>query len=84
MIDNNFIDIPTEMLDIGLVKKLILGDVPSQSNEKAWLFDIVANKRNSLDVDKMDYLLRDSQACGIKNISYDYQVIFDASMVLNN
>ncbi|KAG2487912.1 hypothetical protein HYH03_013492 [Edaphochlamys debaryana] len=32
---------------------------------RRFLFDIVANKRNGVDVDKMDYLKRDAQACGV-------------------
>eukprot|EP00198_Chlamydomonas_reinhardtii_P002714 XP_001692050.1 metal-dependent phosphohydrolase [Chlamydomonas reinhardtii] len=31
-----------------------------------FLFDIVANKRNSVDVDKLDYLKRDAFMCGVR------------------
>jgi HD superfamily phosphohydrolase len=57
--------------DLRFVKALING---LKSNEpfpadigrparKRYLFDIVANKRNGIDVDKMDYFMRDSVAC---------------------
>jgi HD superfamily phosphohydrolase len=39
--------------------------------ENRFMFDIVANKRNSVDVDKFDYLARDCYMCGIKS-SYDF------------
>ena len=41
---------------------------------KGWLYDIVANGRNGLDVDKFDYLERDSRYTGVK-ISSDFERI---------
>jgi len=35
------------------------------------MFDIVSNQRNSVDVDKFDYLARDCYNLGIKS-SYDF------------
>ncbi|KIK56330.1 hypothetical protein GYMLUDRAFT_47095 [Collybiopsis luxurians FD-317 M1] len=51
--------------DVAFIKALIAGD-PSKclQDEKPYLFEIVANKRNGLDVDKFDYIQRDSNAIG--------------------
>jgi hypothetical protein len=49
------------------VKALVTGeptDCSREDAERTYLFDIVANKRNSVDVDKFDYLARDSQRVG--------------------
>ena len=44
--------------DLQKVKDLIQGH--SRPLDKAFMFDIVANSRNGLDVDKLDYLPRDA------------------------
>ena len=40
--------------------KDVRGDKLMELINIGWMFDIVANKRNSLDVDKFDYLCRDA------------------------
>jgi HD superfamily phosphohydrolase len=42
----------------------------------------VANKRNSIDVDKFDYLLRDAYHIGYKDQSFDYKTIMKNSLVV--
>lgn len=67
--------------EIQLVKELILGDEEESvgienfkwigpSPKKAFMFDIVANKRNGVDVDKMDYFFRDAHLLNIP-VSFD-------------
>jgi HD superfamily phosphohydrolase len=48
------------------------------------MFDIVANKRNSLDVDKLDYLQRDSKHLGLTVAGFDWQRIMQNSRVIDN
>lgn len=68
-------------IDMKRVQDLIMGSCPDHQaasnaalplNDKRFLFDIVANGRNSIDVDKYDYLARDSHYCNVK-VSCDLQ-----------
>jgi len=59
--------------DIHFIKELVLGDEHEAPDgfewkgrgDKTFLYDIVANKRNGIDVDKFDYFARDSHVLGI-------------------
>uniref|UniRef100_A0A3Q3GG30 HD domain-containing protein n=1 Tax=Labrus bergylta TaxID=56723 RepID=A0A3Q3GG30_9LABR len=46
-------------------------DFKGRPEEKSFLYEIVSNKRNGVDVDKFDYLSRDSLYLGIKN-TFDF------------
>ena len=77
---NGINDVSTS--DISFIKQLIVGST-NPYNERAFLFDIVANKRNSIDVDKFDYLARDCLNVGIKN-SYDSSRLMKFCRVIDN
>jgi HD superfamily phosphohydrolase len=55
--------------EVDFIGDLIMGGGPSKAKQGkcAFLFDIVSNSRNSVDVDKFDYLQRDAYNVGIKS-----------------
>lgn len=65
MIDRCNIDIEEDELDKKFICRLIQGKAIAADEPKRWMFEIVANKRNSFDVDKLDYLCRDNYHCGL-------------------
>ncbi|KAJ8076162.1 hypothetical protein PM082_022147 [Marasmius tenuissimus] len=82
LIDSNNIPLADE--DRTFIKALIAGD-PDRCTapEKRFLFDIVANKRNGLDVDKFDYIVRDSHMVGHK-VNLDIQRIIGSARVIED
>ena len=50
---------------------------------RRFLFDIVANNTNSIDVDKFDYLERDAYHCGVKS-GFDRRRLMTHAKVLGN
>ncbi|KAG5520949.1 hypothetical protein RHGRI_033497 [Rhododendron griersonianum] len=70
--DEHYIEIEREMLN--KVEEMVVAskeNAPSKSSkEKLFLYDIVANGRNGIDVDKFDYMVRDSRAC---RLGYEFQ-----------
>jgi len=49
-----------------------------------WIFEIVANKTNSIDVDKFDYLVRDGYHVGIKETLIDFKTLMKEARVIND
>ncbi|VFQ93166.1 unnamed protein product [Cuscuta campestris] len=65
---------------------MIIASESNQTNslkEKQFLYDIVANGRNGIDVDKFDYIIRDSRACGL-GCNFQFERILDAMHVIDN
>ncbi|CAM4454575.1 unnamed protein product [Leuciscus chuanchicus] len=66
--------------DVTFIKELIEGAKDSvaewtyegRAEDKSFLYEIVANKQNGIDVDKWDYFARDCHHLGIRN-SFDHQ-----------
>jgi len=51
---------------------------------EAWMFDIINNKRNSIDVDKFDYIKRDTQMMNLSYGSFDHQILLKDARVIEN
>lgn len=71
LVKDNNIDLEEE--DIRVIIDLIGGksSAPERDEPKRFMFEIVANVRNSMDVDKFDYLARDCYNMDFKS-AYDF------------
>ena len=56
---------------------------PNSKIHKSYIYQIVSNSYNSIDVDKFDYITRDSKMLNI-NISFNYNRLVENAMVINN
>ncbi|KAI3696512.1 hypothetical protein L1987_79530 [Smallanthus sonchifolius] len=85
MVDEHNIDIDSERLK--KVKEMITASsenaLMKTSREKLFLYDIVANGRNGIDVDKFDYIVRDSRACGL-GCNFQFERLLDTMQVIDN
>ena len=74
-------------IDPRLISRLIKGE-PNGSDEKIWMFEIIANKRNSFDVDKLDYLCRDNYHVGLNHQGnqdkINHEILFQSARVIEN
>lgn len=85
IVDKHHLDVDSEMMR--KVKEMILassGSAPkNDAGEKCFLYDIVANGRNGVDVDKFDYIVRDSRACGL-GCSFEFQRLMQTMRVMGD
>jgi HD superfamily phosphohydrolase len=84
LIDDNYIDIDTN--DINLVKNIILGSKPTtiKLDSRDFMYEIVANGTNSIDVDKIDYLSRDMHYLFGHYKSYNFNRLFKYNRIIDN
>jgi HD superfamily phosphohydrolase len=78
--NNSVLDI---IIDYNLMKFIYNIINPDPQIHTGYIYQIVSNNLNSIDVDKFDYLTRDSKMLGI-NISFNYNRLIDNAMVINN
>uniref|UniRef100_A0A7N0VG95 HD domain-containing protein n=1 Tax=Kalanchoe fedtschenkoi TaxID=63787 RepID=A0A7N0VG95_KALFE len=57
--------------------------LPKSTKEKCFLYDIVANGRNGIDVDKFDYITRDTRACGL-GCSFQFDGLLERMRVMGD
>lgn len=85
IVDFHHIDIDAECLK--KAKEMVIASTEHVShksvNEKHFLYDIVANGRNGIDVDKFDYIVRDSRACGL-GCSFQIERLMDSMRVMDD
>lgn len=84
IVDVHNIDIDPEM--VKKVKGMILASSEHslpKCKEKLFLYDIVANGRNGIDVDKFDYIARDCRACGL-GCNFQFQRLMETMRVLGD
>ncbi|CAM6092315.1 unnamed protein product [Calypogeia fissa] len=86
IVDLHHIDIDQE--DLKKVKDMILASRKDPANlagrrEKGFIYDIVANGRNGIDVDKFDYIERDARACGM-GTSFSYCRLMENMRVIDD
>ena len=79
--ENNIEGIDNDMLK--MINSLIEGTNLYEC-EYNWIYQIVANKENSIDVDKFDYIQRDIYHSGVKTLSVDYTRIFKDINIIND
>lgn len=82
LLETNEIDFELGTDDVKFIKALIAGDWSKCPNRSRYLFDVVANKRNSIDVDKFDYLERDCYYLGMKSL-FDFSRLMRYSRVVD-
>nr|BAJ89292.1 predicted protein [Hordeum vulgare subsp. vulgare] len=82
IVDKHAIDIEPDYLKA--IKEMIVASSNFSTTEgvkeKRFLYDIVANGRNGIDVDKFDYIDRDCRACGIGSNFQHWRLLEDLSI----
>ena len=77
--DSKFNNFKITGYDIDFIKNII----HPKNNHNDYVYQIVSNNLNGVDVDKMDYIQRDIYNIGLK-YSYDYNRILEDSKILSN
>ena len=53
-------------------------------DQDTWIYEIVSNSRNGIDVDKFDYLNRDTQKTNMNYNAFNHDKVMRGARVINN
>lgn len=84
-LETKFLEAGINNFDIELIIDFIRGE-PSDSSKryhKTFLYEIVSNSYNGVDVDKWDYFLRDALHLNL-NITFDYKRLLNSCTIVEN
>ena len=72
--------------DIKEICNLILGgkEYSKDDSQRPWLFEIVSNSRNGIDVDKFDYLNRDTEKIGVHHCTFNHDIVMRGARVVDD
>lgn len=73
----NKYQVPISKEDLKFIQSLILAE------KKDYLYQIISNPVNSIDVDKFDYITRDAYTLGLK-YRFDYQRLMKEAKIIDN
>ena len=89
MLESNGIDLRQygiEEIDLVFIKEIIAGTKEGsrrgRTAEKFWMYDIVNNSRSGLDVDKLDYFMRDMRYSNVHAGNNDFTRFIELGRVL--
>ena len=74
-------NLPFDEKEVNLICNIILGKI--DKNYPRYYFEIVANSVTYFDVDKLDYLLRDSYHLGFQ-LGFQYDYLFHKMRIIDN
>ena len=80
IINNSILKDLIQPQEINFINNLIN---PDKSIHQGYIYQIVSNTLNGLDVDKYDYLVRDSMSLGI-SIAFSFDKLINNAKVVNN
>jgi HD superfamily phosphohydrolase len=86
IISSNSIDLSQE--EINLIKDMIVGENKFSEARKDsyphWSLQILHNKTNGVDIDKFDFIRRDTYKLGLRNESFDGDILLNHARILEN